>query len=225
MENKYKLFLNVLKELQKEGILDEVVLIGSWCQYFYKIYFNNAPEIPSIRTVDIDFLIPRPFHLKKDVNIPEILKKYNFEPAISYTSGYIKYVNPELEIEFLTPEFGRGEQENYEIKNLHIKAQTLRFLNLLQDYTMIIRYEDITVKVPEPAVYVLQKFMVSERRSSKEKKEKDLAAAIEIGEYLLNIEQQRVRLKTVYNSLPEKWKNKIKKNVEKNSPDLFKFLL
>ena len=50
-------------------------------------------------------------------------------------------------------------------------------------------------------------------------------AAIEIGEYLLNIEQQRVRLKTIYNSLPEKWKSKIKKNVEKNSPDLFKFLL
>lgn len=225
MKKKYKLFSGVLKELQKEKILNDIVLIGSWCQYFYKIYFDNAPEIPSVRTVDIDFLIPRPFHLKKDINIPEILKKCNFEPAISYTSGYIKYVNPDLEIEFLTPEFGRGAQKNYEIKNLHIKAQKLRFLNLLQDYTMVIKYEDIIVKVPEPAVYVLHKFMVSERRSSKDKKEKDLAAAVEIGEYLLNIEQQRVRLKTIYNSLPEKWKSKIKKNIEKNSPDLFKFLL
>ena len=48
-------------------------------------------------------------------------------------TGYTKYVHPELELEFLIAELGRGKgNKPYEIPKLHINAQGLRFLNLLQ---------------------------------------------------------------------------------------------
>jgi len=46
MEGKYKLLSAVLKELQKKDVLDGLIIVGSWCQYYYKILFDNALEIP-----------------------------------------------------------------------------------------------------------------------------------------------------------------------------------
>ncbi len=61
MEEKYKLLLSVLRELSKAEVLNDLILAGSWCQFYYRILFDEAPEIPLIRTTDIDFLIPNPF--------------------------------------------------------------------------------------------------------------------------------------------------------------------
>ncbi|OGS45729.1 MAG: hypothetical protein A2539_07795 [Elusimicrobia bacterium RIFOXYD2_FULL_34_15] len=122
MKTKENIFLSIMTSLQKEGALAEIILIGSWCQYFYRIYFNNTPEISAIRTVDIDFLIPRPHNSKKDINVPDILNAYKFVSETNYISGYNKFVNPELEIEFLTPELGKGSDKPYLVKNLHVTA-------------------------------------------------------------------------------------------------------
>ena len=73
MKRKSNLFLNTLSMLGEAGVLEDIVLIGSWCHYFYRVYFSNAQEIPLLRTLDIDFLIPNPPMIHKDVNIPEIL--------------------------------------------------------------------------------------------------------------------------------------------------------
>ena len=67
MEEKFKLFFNILRELKKAGVLGDLVLIGSWCQYFYRIYFNGAPEIPAVRTVDLDFLILNRHSIRNEV--------------------------------------------------------------------------------------------------------------------------------------------------------------
>jgi len=64
-----------------------------------KNYFSNAPEIPLLRTLDIDFLIPNPPRIHKEVNIPEILEDLDFIPLQNYMTGYTKYVHPELELE------------------------------------------------------------------------------------------------------------------------------
>jgi hypothetical protein len=36
MEEKYKLLSDVLKKLQKKGVLNGLVIVGSWCQYYSK---------------------------------------------------------------------------------------------------------------------------------------------------------------------------------------------
>ena len=46
MKRKSNLFLNTLNVLEKAGVLEDIILIGSWCHYFYRVYFSNAKEIP-----------------------------------------------------------------------------------------------------------------------------------------------------------------------------------
>ena len=57
------------------------------------------------RTADLDFLIPRPLQLKQDVDVSLIFSWGLTEKCRCLTVA--KYVHPDLEIEFLTPE--RGE--------------------------------------------------------------------------------------------------------------------
>ena len=68
MEERYKLLLTVLRELSNAEVLDDLILAGSWCQFYYRILFDEAPEIPLIRTTDIDFLVPNPSKIKKSVD-------------------------------------------------------------------------------------------------------------------------------------------------------------
>ena len=79
MEEKYELLAIVLKELQAKDVLDGLVIVGSWCQYYYRILFDNAPEIPLLRTLDIDFLVPNPSKLKTKVDVSELLNLLGFD--------------------------------------------------------------------------------------------------------------------------------------------------
>ena len=81
MEKKQSdLCLEILRRFHKTGILDDLILIGSWCVYFYKDYFLGTPYIDqaTIKTRDIDFLVDSPSRIKRDVNIPELLKDLGF---------------------------------------------------------------------------------------------------------------------------------------------------
>ncbi len=225
MERKSSLFFKILNSLHAAGALQDIILIGSWCHYFYKDYFSNAPEIPLLRTLDIDFLVPNPPRIKKEVNIPEILESFDFMPLNNYLTGYTKYSHPELELEFLIADLGKGKgNEPYRIPKLHINAQGLRFLNLLQSHTIEIKYLDMTVVVPEPAAYVLHKFIIFERRLSKEKQLRDLKSAKEIGEFLLGKRKEKKKILDIFNSLPKKWQKTILRNLETYSKLLFDFL-
>ena len=90
MEKKQsELCLEILGRFHKAGILDNLILIGSWCVYFYKDYFSDVPYVDqtTIKTRDIDFLIDFPAKIKlqlaqkkPDSQISEINKtsKYYF---------------------------------------------------------------------------------------------------------------------------------------------------
>jgi hypothetical protein len=83
-----KLCLEVLRRLHKTGVLDDLILVGSWCVYFYKDYFSNVPFIDqtTIRTRDIDFLIDNPATMKHEVNVLDVLQELNFKPPVSVRS-------------------------------------------------------------------------------------------------------------------------------------------
>ncbi len=66
MEKKqYSLCIEVLKTLNKSGALKHLILIGSWCSYFYDQYFKGMIYEPIIKTRDLDFLVPVPVKLKE----------------------------------------------------------------------------------------------------------------------------------------------------------------
>jgi hypothetical protein len=79
-KKQYELCREILKRFNKAGILDDLILIGSWCVYFYEDYFSGIAHMKStaLKTRDIDFLIDNPAKIRHKVNIPELLKDLGF---------------------------------------------------------------------------------------------------------------------------------------------------
>lgn len=73
-KKKYDLCIEVLKRMEKEGVLDKMMLVGSWCVLLYEDYFKGKSILPAIRTRDLEFLIPIPLHLDRKTNLYELVK-------------------------------------------------------------------------------------------------------------------------------------------------------
>ncbi|HNZ11896.1 MAG: hypothetical protein KBG22_14210 [Smithella sp.] len=224
MEKEHDLFFAVLLSLKKAEVLRYIVLIGGWCPLVYKEYFGNPVEISAQRTADLDILVPNPPRIHKEIDVSLILNKLGFDRQVSPLDGYEKYVHPDLDVEFLTPERGRGREKPYTIDKLHVNAQGLRYLDLIQSHVMEISFRRILLNVPEPAAYVLHKFIVSGRRNKTFKREKDIETARQIGEYLLEHENQRKKMREIYLGMPEKWKKDLMKIVRGASEKIYAFL-
>lgn len=224
MRKTESIFYEVMSHLQEHGVLDDIILIGSWCLFFYKEHFGNSHHVPEVRTLDLDFLVPNPPHIKKKVNVKALLEQLGFKEKHDTLSGLSKFSHKDLVVEFLIPELGRGKNEAYEVKKLNINAVGLRFLNLLQSHTITMTRDQMTVRLPEPAVYVLHKHIISERRLNLDKKDKDKRTALELGRYLLKIPEQREKLKEIFVGMPKKWQKTLLKILLLHHKDMHDFL-
>ena len=220
VDGRHKLFVDMLSGLGKAGVLENLILIGGWCQNVYKVYFGDPPEISTLRTADVDFLIPNPRKIEKGFDLPRFFKSVGFDEEFSVMGGYVKYVHPELEIEFLVPELGRGSEKSHEVKELGVTAQPLRYLTLLGAHTMKTRFCGVELVVPEPAAFVLDKLLVARERKKPDKRENDLRAARQIGEYLLRDRIHEERIGLIFSSLPASWKRRILEEASQCSKDL-----
>lgn len=216
-KEQFEILLKVLKRFQEAGILKDLMLIGSWCLQFYRYHFENPERLPAFRTLDVDFLIPHASRIKTNVDIPELLKREGFVPSFNRFNDIVKYDHRELRVEFLVPELGRGGRAK-EIKNLHVKAVALRYLNLLLDYPLLIKHEELEVRVPEPAVFALHKFIVSSRRLKMEKQSKDLEAAIGVLDFLWQNPREIERIKKILKAIPQSWRKLIARVADKHYP-------
>ena len=59
------IFLKIIERLTEGGVLTDIVLIGSWVLPIYRACFNDAPEIPILRTTNVDFLVGMPLGFLK----------------------------------------------------------------------------------------------------------------------------------------------------------------
>lgn len=209
-KNQFKLCMEILRRFYKSGILDDFILIGSWCVYFYKNYFSEIPSIHqiTIKTRDLDFLINNPSKIKHNVNIPELLKDLGFITDFKGHQGYIKLDHPDLILEFLVPEKGKGIDKPYPLPKFGINATTLRFLNFLSDNIIKVKVENFYLSVPHPANFALHKLIISQRRVTQEKALKDSSTAIEILNALISKNETHI-IKNIFRSIPQKWQNKI----------------
>jgi len=212
-ENQYKLCVEILKRLNAVGILNKIILIGSWCIPLYKQYFSTSDFTAPLRTRDIDFLIPFPSKITGKVDVPELLKDLGYVVGFKGAYGFIQLEHPTLMIEFLVPEKGKGTDKPFSLPQLGLNAQTLRFLNLLSSKTITVRLEGIPVILPHPAPYALHKLLIAQRRGYKEKALKDKRDAISvIRDIFVNKEEQS--LLEVFKPLPNKWQKMILKSLE-----------
>ena len=220
MNNIKKIFWETIKILEKNKVLEHVVLIGSWAEYIYEVsgYIKNFEA--NLKTKDIDFLIKNINKPKKGINIVDILEKEGYETAIDYINGVFKfYKGKDLEIEFLVREIGKGQSEPYKVPSFGIKAEGLRYTDLLVQNTVNIDIKNINITVPTPQAYLLQKIIINEQR--RYKAEKDYLG---IENLLENIERSHIeyqKLKELHTTLTKKQKNKIDKFLKENLFDLF----
>ena len=166
MSDDFELFTSVLQALEEVGILSSVVIIGGWAQHLYRQYFNDPPELSVLRTGDIDILFARPPVIKPVGNLEEALVARGFD-RIYGEDGTTKFSAPEAEIEFLVPERGRGDEKPYLIKELAIRASSLRLVDMLMVDPVEVRYGNYKIKIPDPIRFCFNKLLVSQRRKKK----------------------------------------------------------
>lgn len=207
-KSQFKLFYEVLGRFQKEGILKNIILIGSWCVPLYKDYYFKESQVPPLRTLDVDFLVPRPLCIKTKHNVPDLLLDLGFVQDFVGSQGYIRLVHPDLMLEFLVHEKGRGEEKAVNLENFSINAQPLRFLNILQEKTIKIKIDDKLVTMPHPAWFAVHKLIVTQRRSKKEKADKDLTVAIALLRDLIEM-KKKSEIRKAFNFISKKWQKKI----------------
>jgi hypothetical protein len=209
------LCFEILRRFHNAGILEDLILIGSWCVYFYKDYFSNIPYInqATIKTRDIDFLVDSPSKIKVNVNIPALLKDLGFVTVYRGSLGFIKLDHPDLILEFLVPEKGKGTDRPIPLVKFGLNAVALRFLTFLSSNTIKVKIEDFYLILPHPANFALHKLIIFQRRTKEEKAIKDRDTAVEILEALINKGDAAI-VRQVFDSVPQKWQKKIIKGLE-----------
>ena len=207
------LLFKVLKIFQQQGILNHVIIIGSWCIYFYKFYFKRkTPIIASLRTRDVDFFIPDPTSINKKIVLPDILKHLGFIIDFRGEKGYMRLVHPAFFIEFLVSERGKSVDKPYSLP-LGMNAQRLRFLDILSLKTIQIKVRDIKLTLPHPYCFLLQKIVVFKGRKG-ERQSKEIEQIRRLIRFLEKVKQID-GLKEVYFKLHPKWQKRIINNLKK----------
>ena len=213
MERKQvNLLFKVLKIFQQQGVLNHVIIIGSWCIYFYKFYFKRkTPIIVSLRTRDVDFFIPKPTSINKKIDLPDILKHLGFIVDFRGEKGYMRLVHPAFFIEFLVPERGRPIDKPYSLP-FGVNAQRLRFLDMLSLKTIQIKVKDIKLTLPHPSCFLLHKIIIFKRRKQ-EKQSKEMEQIRRLIRFLEEVKQMD-SLKEIYFKIHPKWRKRIINNLK-----------
>ena len=223
-KRQYNICLEVLKRLDDSGILSKIILIGSWCLPLYRDFYFCDHEISALRTRDIDFLVSRDTKFNIKVDLPALLEDLGFILDHGFPEGYVKLIHPELIIEFLVPEIGRGTSKPYPLPELAMNAQRLRFLGLLESDTIIVDFNGLKVTLPHPINFGLHKMIVSLRRKNIEKKYKDIETGLEVLRLCID-NMNESKLVELFKNISQKQRKKIIKALEDNdAEDISKIL-
>ena len=217
MLKQYELIDKILKALDEEGVLENIIIVGSWCIYFYKRHFDEAKILSNITTLDIDIDVNPLRKEKKKVDISDILVPLGFDLNF-HGDGSISLIHPEIKAEFLVPEIGRPAHDPIKIPGSGITAQPLRWLDLLEKEIITVNYKGLSVKVPHPAWFAIHKLIISQRRRGKNPKtDKDIHQGIEVARMLIRMGQAK-KLNEIIGGLSRKQKKLVKKALKGVDP-------
>jgi hypothetical protein len=216
---KFELLYSVLSSLHKAGVLTNCVLIGSWCQDFYRLLWGNPFQIPAATTTDADLLVHKSMKFELSADIAAIMEQNGFKIDIHH-SGLMKFIHEDIKFEFLTEAGAKADENVFTFKNLNLTAQELHFMNIPVAYNFVIPFRDIFIRLPEPEAFALHKLIVSQRRRKAEKREKDLAAASGLFDYFATKEKHRKRLKEILDEFPKGWRKRIDEALKKSGLEL-----
>jgi len=211
-KRKYDLCLEVLRRMKREGILDKIMLVGSWCVLLYEDYFKGKSILPVLRTRDLEFLFPVPLRLDRKTDLYDLLKDLGFVLDYKGEQGYIIFQHPDLILEFLVPARGRDSGKPFPLDQLGINAQALRFMDALARNPIQMLFDDVKVTLPHPVDFALHKLLIAGRRKEGTKAEKDRAQAIALLTALIDSGETET-IHTVLDAMPKSWRKTIKREL------------
>jgi hypothetical protein len=192
----------ILKIFHNNGLFDEgVELIGSWCFHLYQKHLG-VKYFP-LRTQDIDFLIPYPYKGKEHKEFLGQLEEIGFRCDFN-TDGSLFLWNAEMKIEFIIPQKGCSSNQSIKVNELGFNAMPLRFVNLLLEKPIVIKDDDISIRVPNPVNFCIHKLIIASRRKKADKELKDIQQAI-----CTSIILDTREIQSLFKTLPKGWKNSV----------------
>jgi len=198
--------------MKREGILEKIMLVGSWCVILYEDYFKGKSILPVLRTRDLEFLFPVPLNLDRKTDLYDLLKDLGFVLDYKGEQGYTIFQHPDLILEFLVPARGRGSAKPFPLNQLGINAQALRFMDALARDPIQMQFNDVTVTLPHPVDFALHKLLIAGRRKEGAKAEKDRAQAIALL-MALNDSGETETIRIVHDAMPKSWRKTIKREL------------
>jgi len=197
--------LKIFDVFNKENILNNIIVIGSWSLFFYSKVFDNFK--PLIRTTDVDFYIPNAKSIKGVKTLTSSLKNIDFDLFKDTMTEKTRYIcHDGFEIEFLT-KLNRENLSCVKIGDSGIVAESLHYLDIFTYNYIEVNYEGFNVKVATPSSYILQKMIINSEREHKS--EKDIQSIKYVLDYIKTSPKSFNELKTLYSSLPKSWQKKI----------------
>lgn len=203
--------LHLLKVLNDNGILDHVVLVGSWAEYVYAMGDVLPGFTVNLRTIDVDFLVKNLRRPTAPVDVVALIKEEEYEVAHDILLGTTKFFSPNcgLEVEFLIPKRGSGSEAVLQT-NLGVVAQSLWHMTAVVNNTITANVLGMKVQVPCPEIYVLTKMIIHEDRKP-EKQRKDARSVQKLLPYL-----DYDKLDALFASATKKEKASIREFIKKN---------
>ena len=215
--------------------LSDIVIVGGWVPQIYA-WKENSPEI-TVHSNDVDAAVKAKLPLRGEKGIATTMEDAGFKVETS-DSGFALaafgkkklpttrffYRKGKLAIpfEFITPLFGKGEDDSVLIQSGLI-APALRYTDILLDHTETVTLSGetldgkkgrFTFKIPTLPAYVFAKGLIFVRRPTIDKKGKDLAYIYET----LKKPEWRKKiiegLPAVTAKHPAGWNRTFKKNLE-----------
>ena len=199
------------------GVLEYIVVVGSWAEYLYQEAGLILGFRSSFRTQDFDVLL-RNIHLpKRPIDLAAELTRHGYLMMQNPQTGLMKFdKGGELEVEFLLREMGKGQLEPYRHEYLGVTAQGLRHMDILSDHSVILQLRGFVIRVPRPQAYILHKLLINQHRSVA-KQEKDIGAVRDLLAVLREFPAELSVLQQLFDGLPKKVQAKIRDSCEKNA--------
>ncbi|HEY5555631.1 GSU2403 family nucleotidyltransferase fold protein [Acetobacterium sp.] len=173
-------FIETLTILDSLGLLEHVILIGSWAEYLYEQCNVVESFISTTKTMDIDFLVKNIRKPREKIALVDAFQEKGYDLAFRH-NGVVTLVKDEFEVEFLAKQIGKPIPV---VDSLNFgKLETLGHMSVIEKNIITVGYEGVPVSIPNPAAFALQKMVINKDRKAKQMKDaeavKNLVYALE----------------------------------------------
>ena len=202
---KEKNFWEFIKLLDKENILKDVVIVGSWAEKVYESVFGYETLLI---TNDIDIYYKENAVIVKNVKIDinNEMQKLGYAINRDYMTSVTRYNKLDFEIEFLTLLKGDGSKTVRYIEPLGIYSEALRYFDILEEFAITVNMNGYKINIPEPSAYVLHKMIINHNRKPIEKREKDISKVKNLLLYIKKDKKEAKRFVEIYTYINTKYR-------------------